>query len=115
MEVKKTTVIYDDRCATCSVARSVGETLDSSGNIDFVGMNTEHGKDLIRIHGLDMEKSAYAISEDGAVVEKADMLQTVLSRTNLLGRILASCINALPRSATAKIYEFVAKHRYRGY
>ncbi len=112
---KKLTIIYDNTCTTCNIARAIGETLDTEDNLDFVGMETPRGKGLVHEHGLAMEKSAYAIKSNGNISKKAEMVHTVLSSTNFLGRAIASCLKALPQKTAERVYEFAAKHRdHRG-
>ena len=112
-DTKKLTVVYDNACRTCTVARSIGEKLDTGGAIEYVGMHTDHGKELVAKHSLDMEKSAYAISEDGSIASHADMIHTVLSASGRMGQILGGLLRILPNTAADRLYNFASKHRIR--
>jgi predicted DCC family thiol-disulfide oxidoreductase YuxK len=110
---KKLTVVYDNECRTCSVTRSIGEKLDTANNLEFVGMHTDEGHALIAKHALKMEKSAYAISDDGTVTERAEMIRAVLGATGFFGRILGNMVRVLPKTVADRLYNFAAKHRVR--
>ena len=109
----KQTIVYDNTCATCSVAQMVGTKLDSTGSIDFVGMHTPRGQELIAKHGLDMGRSAYAISPDGTVSERADMVTAVFASSGLIGKYMGAIFNSLPRVFANNVYDWVSRHRIR--
>lgn len=86
---KKLTVVFDDGCPMCTVGMNVADALDKTDSIEFIGMNTDRGKDLILKHNLDMNKSAYAFRADGAVTEKSHMLRDVLMFNGPVGFFLS--------------------------
>lgn len=86
---KKLTVVYDDGCPMCTVGMHVGNALDKKKDVEFVGMNTERGKNLIQEHRLDMNATAYAFHADGTASEKAQMILDVLARNGIFGFILS--------------------------
>lgn len=87
-EKGKKVVVYDDGCPTCTVGMEFAKKLDGEEVLEFVGMNTEKGGELVRTHGLDMNASAYVLHSDGSRTEKAKMMVEVLSHTGGLGFLL---------------------------
>jgi predicted DCC family thiol-disulfide oxidoreductase YuxK len=89
MEKEKKTVVYDDGCPTCTVGVEFAKKLDGKEALEFVGMNTEKGKQLVQENGLDMNASAYVLHSDGSRTEKARMMVEVLSHNGLIGFVLS--------------------------
>lgn len=110
---RKMTVVYDNSCRSCTVARSFGEKLDTSGTIEYVGMHTDKGRELVAKHGLDMEKSAYAIAEDGSIASHAKMIHAVLNSSGFFGQILSRLLHIFPESLANRLYDFASRHRIR--
>ena len=86
---KKLTVVFDDGCPMCTVGMNVSDALDTERSIDFVGMNTERGKTLIKENELDMNASAYVFHPDGTKSEKSHMMRDILARNGFIGFILS--------------------------
>lgn len=106
---KKLTVVFDDKCPTCTVGMNVADALDSHDAVEFVGMNTERGKALIQQHNLDMNASAYAFHADGTKTEKSRMMRDVLAHNGILGFLLSLPFR-IP-FVSDKVYSVLALHR----
>jgi predicted DCC family thiol-disulfide oxidoreductase YuxK len=85
----KLKVVYDDGCPMCTVGMNVADALDKDEAVEFIGMNTEEGKSLIRERGLDMNATAYAFHADGTTSEKRHMLRDVLAHNGPIGFVLS--------------------------
>ncbi|MBI5456930.1 DUF393 domain-containing protein [Candidatus Kaiserbacteria bacterium] len=81
----KLTVVFDDGCPLCTVAKNVTDSLDKKDAMEFVGMNTERGQALIEEHKFDMNKSAYVVRTDGTTAEKAEMAREIFAHNGFLG------------------------------
>lgn len=108
MTQSTTTVIFDDGCPTCQVGMDMAEYLDTANTIEFVGMNTDEGKKLITQHGLDMERSAYAI-HDGSIMQKAAFMREVFGRSGIRGWLISLPFRIPYFSDRA--YDLLARHR----
>jgi len=106
---KKLTVVYDDGCPACTVGKNFSEKLDQEKSMEFVGMNSEQGRALIRQHDLDMNASAYAFREDGSKTARSRMMRDVLARNGWLG-FLFSLPFRIPLLGD-KLYDVLARHR----
>jgi predicted DCC family thiol-disulfide oxidoreductase YuxK len=107
---KKLTLVYDDGCPTCTVGVTIAKKLDKNGSLILVGMNTEEGRELVHKHGLDMNSSAYALSENGSITAKAQMAKDVLANKGL-GGFLLSLPFRLPSPIADRLYWLLAQHR----
>lgn len=101
-------VIYDDGCPTCTVGKNAAERLDTNRSIEFIGMNTEHGKQLIAEHDLNMNESAYALDKNG-ISKRSAMVRRVLARGGAVGAILSAPFR-IPWLSD-KLYDVLALHR----
>lgn len=106
--MQKVTVVYDDGCPTCTVGKNMAERLDHAHAITFVGMNTDAGKALVQQHQLDMDSSAYAISER-ETLSKAAMVKSVLSHNGFVGMLLSLPFR-IPWLGD-KLYDVLVLHR----
>ena len=105
---KRVKVIYDDHCPTCRIGISLADSLDRTGTLEFIGMNTEEGAELVREHSLDMSASAYIL--DGSKIEgKAAFMRTLFRRGGFLG-FLISLPFRIPYVGTT-LYSLLARHR----
>ena len=103
------TVVYDDACRFCTLAKNTAHSLNQTGSIEFVGLSSERGKQLVQGHALDMQVSAYTL--DDKVLAKSEMLERVLQEMGVLGRITRSALAFFPRSFKDRVYDFFAQHR----
>ena len=88
--------------------KELSTKFDKDGNIDFVGMHTERGKQLVRDRQLDMQASAYAL--DGERISgKAKMVRDVLAHNGAIGFFLSLPFR-IPWLGD-RLYEFCALHR----
>ncbi len=85
---EKKVVVYDDGCPTCTVGMEFAKKLDGEQALEFVGMNSEKGKELVRANGLDMNASAYVL-HNGSKTGKAKMMVEILSHNGLFGFVLS--------------------------
>lgn len=86
---EKLTVVFDDKCPTCTVGVNASAALDTDKTVEFVGMNTERGQAMVKEHNLDMNASAYAFRADGSRAEKAQMMRDVLAHNGIAGFFLS--------------------------
>ena len=107
---EKLTVIFDDECSLCTAGRNFASKFDRNKTIQFIGMNTERGKELIDRHHLDMNQSAYAFREDGSRAEKSYMVRDVLAQNGLVGFLLSLPFR-IPY-VSDKLYDFLAQIRW---
>ncbi len=71
-------------------------------------MNTEHGKQLISEHGLNMSESAYSI-EGNTSAAKSAMVKQVLAHNGIVG-VIVSLPFRIPWLGD-KLYDLIASHR----
>ncbi|HWO07637.1 MAG TPA: DCC1-like thiol-disulfide oxidoreductase family protein [Candidatus Paceibacterota bacterium] len=101
-------VIYDDDCPVCTVGKNASERLDTEKHLEFVGMNTSRGRELVRTRNLDIHTSAYYI--DGEyVTEKARMMRDVLAHNGVVG-FVASLPFRIPWFGD-RLYELISRHQ----
>ena len=106
--MEKLKVVFDDGCPTCTLGKNMSERLDTTHSIEFIGMNTEHGKRLITANGLNMTESAYAIQEN-TISGKSEMARRVLAHNGIIGAILSIPFR-IPWLSD-KFYDVLALHR----
>lgn len=105
---RKVKVIYDDGCPTCTVGISIADRLDHADSMEFIGMNTDAGKQIIAEKGLDMMESAYVVDGD-AVAGKAAFMREVFSRGGVVGTLISLPFR-IPILGNA-LYRLLALHR----
>lgn len=105
---KRLRVVYDDACPTCTIGKNIAEKLDRHHAVEFVGMHTDEGNRIVTEHALDMERSAYALTENG-ISQKARMMRAVLAHNGVIG-FLVSLPFRIPWLGD-RLYELIASHR----
>jgi predicted DCC family thiol-disulfide oxidoreductase YuxK len=84
-----TVLVFDDRCATCSLGVRAVQRLNADNSIRYVGMNSPEGNKYVHDLNLDMNASAYLIDKHGTIKEKEAMAASVLAKSGVVGTLLS--------------------------
>ncbi|RWX81588.1 DUF393 domain-containing protein [Neorhizobium lilium] len=106
-------ILFDAECVLCSAnARFVLER-DLKGVFRFASIQSEIGKSIYRLHGMDPNDPASLLVVEGDRVQRDS--DAVLSIYETLGFPwpLVRVFRIVPVALRDPIYRFVARHRYR--
>ncbi|PYE23015.1 putative DCC family thiol-disulfide oxidoreductase YuxK [Rhizobium sp. PP-WC-2G-219] len=106
-------ILFDAECVLCSAnARFVLER-DREAVFRFASMQSEIGKSLYRLHGMDPEDPASLLVVDGNRMRRDS--DAVLSIYETLGFpwALVRVFRMVPVALRDPAYRFIARHRYR--
>ena len=106
-------LLFDGVCNLCD--RSVQFVLkhEAAESIQFASLQSEVGRAALAEHGLDVETiDSVVFIEGGHAYVQSDAALAVAARLDAPWRWLARS-RAVPRSVRDRVYDWIARHRYR--
>ena len=107
-------IVFDGVCVLCS--RWVDFVLrhDRSGRYRLAAMQGQHGRALLRAHGLSADDPAsFLLVQDGRGHTDTDAILRVLRGFGGRWRLAAALLRVIPRFCRDRAYRWIARHRYR--
>jgi predicted DCC family thiol-disulfide oxidoreductase YuxK len=106
-------MLFDGVCNLCNGAVRAVMAIDREGRIRFAPLQTPYGLALAALHGVDPASPESLVFLDrGRALTKTAAFGAILRRTRPPWRWLA-IVDRLPRGVTDRVYDWVARHRYR--
>jgi predicted DCC family thiol-disulfide oxidoreductase YuxK len=107
-------IVYDGVCVLCSRSMRWIAEHDRAEQIRFTAAQSSLGAGLLRHYGIDpLDFDSFLLVADGRGYAKLDALLEVLQLVGAPWRWLAATLSLLPQSARDRLYDIVAKNRYR--
>lgn len=106
-------VLFDGVCNLCNGSVQFIVRRDPYGYFRFASLQSEPGRSLLREHGLDpADLFSVILVEDGKVYARSDAALRIARRLSGVWRA-AGALRVLPRSLRDRVYDLVARNRYR--
>ncbi len=108
------TVVFDSDCVLCSRWVHLILRLEHGNDIIFVSAWSEQGLALAAAHGLSQRDldATYLFIDEGRGLVRSDAGLALLARMRAPWRFL-SWLRAVPRPLRDRVYDLVARNRYR--
>ena len=106
-------MLFDGVCNLCHGAVQAVLAIDREGAIRFTPLQSPYGQALAARHGLNPESpDSFVFLDQGRALTKTAAVAAILRRASRPWRWLA-IIDHLPRGLTDRIYDAIARNRYR--
>ncbi len=106
-------MLFDGVCSFCSASVRAVMAMDRSGAIRFAPMQSEAGQALAAAHGLDpADPASFVFFDGGRALVRSDAMLAMARRFGWPWRALGM-FGALPQGLRDRLYDLVAKNRYR--
>lgn len=107
-----TTIIYDGYCNLCSFAVQFIAKRDKANQFYFVASASEEGERLLRLYGYDpQEITTIVVIENSEAYERSEAIFRIVKHIPRWKWL--SIFQIFPRTFLDKIYDFIAKIRYK--
>lgn len=106
-------MLFDGVCHLCDGAVRAVMAIDREGAIRFTPLQTPYGQRLATLFGVDPDApESLVFLAHGQALTKTAAFGAILRRLPAPWRWLA-IIDGLPRGLTDRVYDGIARHRYR--
>ncbi len=106
-------MLFDGVCNLCNGAVRAVMAIDRDGAIRFTPLQTPYGRKLATLHGVDpASPESLVLLDQGRALTKTAAFAAILRRTPAPWRWLA-IVDRLPRALTDRVYDGIARNRYR--
>lgn len=106
-------MVFDGLCVFCSSGVRLLLALDRRGVIRFTPMQSAYGAALMRQAGVDPAAPAtFLFFDRGRPLERSTAVLAMVRRLPAPWR-WAAAVGAVPETARDRVYDWIARHRYR--
>ncbi|MDR6624907.1 thiol-disulfide oxidoreductase DCC family protein [Caulobacter segnis] len=106
-------MLFDGVCNLCDGAVRAVMAIDRDGAIHFTPLQTPYGQKLATLYGVDpASPESLVFLDQGRALTKTAAVAAILRRARAPWRWLA-IIDRLPRGLTDRVYDGIARNRYR--
>jgi len=107
-------IVFDGACVLCSAWVSFVIRHDPNREFQFAAMQTETGKALMRIHGVDPDDPVtFLVIEGDAAYKDTDAALRVVRRFGTGWRALSTLTTWIPKFFRDPCYRWIARNRYK--
>ncbi|MEM9734324.1 MAG: DCC1-like thiol-disulfide oxidoreductase family protein [Pseudomonadota bacterium] len=105
--------LYDSVCILCDGAVRFTLAQERAPTINFVAIQSEHGRRLAKAHGLDPDDPvSFLFIENKTARTKSDAVIALAKHLKYPARLLA-LVRFIPRIVRDKAYDLIAQNRYK--
>ena len=114
MKQLKNTILFDSKCNLCSKTVKKVMKLDKNKLFTFISNNSEYGKNIIRKNNLNFitTETIVLFTNEEEFLIKSDAAISIAVKLNSLFLIF-NILFAIPKVIRDKVYDYVAKNRYK--
>ena len=107
-------VLYDGVCRLCIAGLGFIIRNDPAARVRFAAMQSALGQELLARHNLPRDDfKSFAVLADGAVLLRSNAVLRIARELRQPWPVLAIPVRLLPRPLRDRLYDVVARNRYR--
>ncbi|MCS7076477.1 MAG: thiol-disulfide oxidoreductase DCC family protein [Bacteroidia bacterium] len=111
--MQKLIILYDGVCGLCNSSINYVIDHDYKNQFVFAPLQSDAAQKLLESHNLSLaDLNTVILIHQNKVYQKSDAVLNIVKRLKGIGKILLVGY-ILPRFVRDKIYDFIAKHRYK--
>jgi predicted DCC family thiol-disulfide oxidoreductase YuxK len=112
MEVEKPAILFDGYCNLCNGTVDFLLKHDKKKQFSFIPLQSDAGKLIVHKYQIPSETDSVLLIKSNRVYFESDAALEIARMLNFPWN-LASCTKFIPKQIRDKIYNWVAKNRYR--
>ncbi|HRX10362.1 MAG TPA: DCC1-like thiol-disulfide oxidoreductase family protein [Draconibacterium sp.] len=112
MEAEQAVILFDGFCKLCNGTVNFLLKYDKKKQFSFIPLQSDAGKKFISKYKIPVDIDSVLLIKSNRVYFKSDAAVEIAGMLNFPWK-LASSVKIIPRQIRDKIYNWVAKNRYR--